>query len=143
MAFTYDLATNAGQVRLLIGDITDGAGVKPDHTNFTDAEIEHFLDQENDVVKGAAALACEVLAAMYATVVDIAVGPRRESLSKIADNFLRLAEKYREESGGGRTITSTGVLPYDGFSWDVPTDAIDSAPGDEYRAARLNMRNLY
>lgn len=143
MAFTYDLTTDIGEVRLLIGDTTQGSGVKPDHANFTDEEVQHFLDAEGGAVKGAAGLACEVLAAMYATVVDISVGPRRESLSKIADNFLRLAEKYREEAGGGRGIASVGVIPLDGFSQDVPTDAVEAAPGDEYRAARLNIRNLY
>lgn len=143
MTFTYDLTDEVGQVRLLIGDITSGQGVKPDHTNFTDAEIEHFLAQEGNSVKGAAAMACEVLTAMYATVVDISVGPRRESLGKIADNFTRLAAKYRAEAGGGPAVSSVGVIPYDGFSWDVPTDEIEGGPGDEYRRARYNMRSLY
>lgn len=38
-AYTYDIATNRGKVRLGIGDTQEGHGV------FTDDEIDHFLSE--------------------------------------------------------------------------------------------------
>jgi len=52
MSFTYDFAVNAAiaRVRLAIGDITRDSGVKPDGSNFTDAEILAILtDTNNDL----------------------------------------------------------------------------------------------
>lgn len=62
MSFTYDTDTDTGKVRLLIQDTTaDGAA-------FSDEEIAVFLDMECDVVRLAAAMALEALAADKAKV---------------------------------------------------------------------------
>jgi hypothetical protein len=62
MAFTYDVSTDAGKVRLLIADTV------ADTALFADEEISAFIEQEDDgqggtpTVKRAAALALEVIA---------------------------------------------------------------------------------
>lgn len=53
MAFTYDLDTDAGKVRLLLSDVDEPTAV------FTDAEIDAFLELESGSVKRAAAQAID------------------------------------------------------------------------------------
>jgi hypothetical protein len=100
MGFTYDLTTAVGQVRLALGDTVPAAGVRPDGTNFTDAEVAFFLTQEVGNVDNAAARACAVLANAWANVADLSVGPRRESLSQVA---ARYAERATQIRGGSLT----------------------------------------
>lgn len=67
IAFTYDVGTATGQVRLYAGD-TDGAGLNRtggDRTR-TDAEIGFLLAQNSGNVRGAAAELLEAKAAEYA-----------------------------------------------------------------------------
>lgn len=54
MAFTYDISTDRGKVRLQLGDTTDGSHV------FEDDEIDYFLTVGGDV-NGATAKGLRVL----------------------------------------------------------------------------------
>jgi hypothetical protein len=65
MAFTYDITTPAGKVRLLCTDV--------DSTNpvFQDTEIAAFLTMESDSIKRAAALALETIAANQVLVLKV------------------------------------------------------------------------
>lgn len=56
MSFTYNIATDAGKVRLLITDTNSAAFY------FDDTEIQAFLDLESGSVRRAAALGLETLA---------------------------------------------------------------------------------
>jgi hypothetical protein len=94
MTFTYTLTTDLGKVRLEIGDTTSGAGVRPDGSNFSDAEVQYFLDEEGSVA-GAVARACEVLATLWATVANLTVGPRREELGAVAQRYAERAAALR------------------------------------------------
>lgn len=97
--FTTLLTTDIGQVRLELGDRTEGAGVKPDGSNFADEEIQVWLDREGDVMPAVAA-ACEVLSRMWSTVANLTLGPRSEELGKIADAWKTRAKELREQYGG-------------------------------------------
>lgn len=57
MAFTYDLATDVGKIRLLIPDTSWESAV------FSDEELTAFLALESSSVRRAAALALETVAA--------------------------------------------------------------------------------
>jgi len=57
MSYTYDTATDNGKVRLLIQDTTETTAA------FSDEEIAIFLSMESNVIRSAAALALEALAA--------------------------------------------------------------------------------
>jgi hypothetical protein len=98
--FSYDLTTTVGQLRLEIGDTTYQSGVKPDGSNFSDTELTYFLAQEGAAVGRGTARACEVLARMFAGLVDLAVGPRKESLSQAAQAFSDRAKELRRQFGG-------------------------------------------
>ena len=105
MTFTYDITTACGQVRLALGDTTSGSGVRPDGSNFSDAEIAYFLAQEEQSVDGATARACEVLATQWATQADLTVGPRSESLSQIAERYAERAKSIRSSTAQTGYIT--------------------------------------
>lgn len=96
--FTYNLATTLGQVRLELGDTTLNSGPKPDNSNFSDAEITYFLDQEDEEVLLAVARACEVLARQWSSAADFQIGPRRESFSQVSQNYAARASSLRSQS---------------------------------------------
>lgn len=131
MSFTYDLATDVGKLRLEIGDTAEDEEIKPNGENFSDEELEHLLSDEGSVGR-TAARSCEILARMYAPLVDLAVGPQRESLSDAYDHWLSEAKRLRIEHGGGTSrAVSAGVIPLDGYSKAAPStyslDAEDTA----------------
>ncbi len=126
MAFTYTdtLLTNRDKVRFYIGDtVVDSAGVKPDGANFSDAEIAGLVTSEGSWQRAVAAI-FEVLSGIFGQEVDIAVGPRRESLSQASDKYDALAKRWRARHGSG--VSRAGVrhvTPVDGYSNDIKTDA--------------------
>ena len=90
MAYTYDITTDVGKVRLTTGDkdITDAA--------FTDEEITYFLTEAGSV-ELASAMLLEAWAAVYMA------GPTAEKIGdysyskKTVDNMLALAAKLRTD----------------------------------------------
>lgn len=62
MAITTSLTSTIGQVRFLIGDDTDGAGVLPTGGNFSDEQVSYALAAKGNSIKAAAAELCGVLA---------------------------------------------------------------------------------
>lgn len=105
MAFTYDVSTNRGKVRLLCFDRVEADAV------FTDAEIDAFLSLGNSDVWLAASFACQDLAAKstkdFAAVTvgawTVAEGQPR--------NWRQLADKYEAmayKRAGGDFIDMMG-----------------------------------
>ncbi len=131
MTITYNTATDLGKCRLAIGDTVDGTGVKPDGTNFTDAEVQIFLDAEGTWGRAAAA-ACETLATWWARAVDVGVGPRRESLSQVSAAYAKQGKQLRAQHGGSGRIFVAGVIRADGYSDDKASDDSNVAAGVEY-----------
>lgn len=133
MAFTYVLTTSVGKLRLEIGDTTSGSGVKPDGSNFSDAELEYFLDQEGTVGR-ATARACEALATAWSTVANLTVGPRKEELGEVAKRFAERAKALRVQFGGASVgASAVGMIRQDGYqSITDPeaSDEIDESGGD-------------
>ena len=87
MAFTYDLATDIGKVRLLISD-SDATSF-----HFTDAEIQVFLDIGESVL----AAACKALEAWASALSGDMASEKIGDYSytkKQVDNMLKLAEQY-------------------------------------------------
>lgn len=102
MTATYDLTTNIGKVRLKIAD-TDVMPASDAH--FTDEEIQVFLDEADDDILIASALALEAWAA---SLTDSALSEKIGDYSyskKQADNKLALAQRYRDSAGAGPAIT--------------------------------------
>ena len=111
MAFTYDLNSEIGLIRLELGDITAGAGVRPDGSNINDDELQVWLKREGSIMRAVAA-ACESLARMWANMVDLSVGPRSESYSQAAKSWLELAKQLRKQYGDtpGLDQTDSGAF---------------------------------
>lgn len=111
MTFTYALSSsnaddvNISQVRMELGDTVFQSGVKPDGSNFDDAEIATWLEQESDDIMHTVIRACLALSRLWTNVANITVGPRREELGKVADGWLMnaksLSEQYGSPAGGG------------------------------------------
>lgn len=112
--FTYDLATNIGQVRFLITD-TDIDGY-----TFEDAEISYALSAHSGNVKLAAATLFKVLAGSRAKMaVRVGRGSVNEDLTQVAKELRAQAalweEEAAEDSGQFQAIISPS---YDRFSRD-------------------------
>jgi len=134
VSFTVNLGTSIGQVRILVGDDQEGKGPLPDGANFSDDQIGFFLSQEDNDPGRAAALTCENLATRYSVLVDIAIGPRRESLSQAAKAFREQAVEMRDKYGGGSEgVISVGLIRVDGYSDDKPADQVEQT-GSDYSA---------
>lgn len=116
MGFTYDLTSAIGQVRLLIGDTVQNAGVKPDDDNYSDEEIQVFLDRNDSNVNITASELLENLARLWATEPDIKMGPVSEDRSDVSENIQKQAEKLRQQSGGDATAFSVGFNRDDGYA---------------------------
>lgn len=121
--FTYrgDLSTNRDKVRFYVNDTTESDGPKPGSGNFTDEEIDGLVTAEGSWQRAVAAI-FEVLAGTYAQLVDITVGPRRESLSQTAGAYQSLAQMWRQRHGGGTSAGSRFATRVDGYSDDVAAD---------------------
>lgn len=103
MAFTYNLSTDVGKVRLEIGDTVDsstvaGAGVKPSGDNFSDEEVQYFLTQEGSKMKAVAA-AAETLSRQWAVAANISLGSRSESFGEVSARWALIAADLRRTWG--------------------------------------------
>ena len=101
MTATYDLATNVGKVRLVIGD-TD---VTPaTDAVFTDEELTYFLTENGNNINLAAADALEAWVAKYTTAPDSEhIGDYSYS-QKIVDHLNKLAKELREKVEGAPVL---------------------------------------
>lgn len=99
MPITTDLATEVGQLRLLIGD-TEAApdGVKPDGSNYTDEELQFFIDGTTDT-NIAAAMACETLAWLWNTQASFEADGLRVDRHKVSQGWWRAAVRFRANRG--------------------------------------------
>lgn len=93
MAFTYDLSSNEGQVRLLIMDTNSTSYV------FEDGELSAFLLLEGDSVRKAAALALETMASNEAFVLKvIKLLDLSTDGAKTADALMKRAAVLRKQA---------------------------------------------
>lgn len=122
MTVTYDLASAdpavllISRLRLEIGDTTLNQGVKPDESNFADAELQVFLTRASNNVEHAAAFLCDVLANTWARLADIEIGPRSENLSQVAKRYEARAKAYRDRLGISSAAFSGGMVRADGYA---------------------------
>lgn len=106
MAFTYDTATDRGRVRMLITDRDE------ENPIFQDAEIDAFLDMNDDSVRLAAASALETIATDQALVLKVLVTLDLETDgAKVADSLMKRAASLRaqEESVGAFDVAEMVV----------------------------------
>jgi hypothetical protein len=108
MAFTYELATPIGQVRLMIPDNNAEA------FDLSDAEIEYFLSLRGNNVKAAAVEACSHLARKYAKLPTFSADGLSVNNGQRAQTFAERAKELKAELGGG--LSSVSMLKIDAFN---------------------------
>ena len=119
MAFTYDTATAIGELRLKLGDRTLNVGLRPDGANFSDEELQVFLDDEGTVA-GALALSYEALANEWANWADLQTTPLSQSFSQISARWAERAKQQREH-----------VAAKAGQAWEVSSYTLDTIEPEE------------
>jgi hypothetical protein len=108
MAFTYDVTTSRGRVRLNIGDTVQASAI------FTDEEIDAFLSMSSGDVFYASAIALLGIASTKALLAKKkAAGNYSEDLTAIAKELREQAKAY--------TAMSTGE-PYEVVGEQIFTD---------------------
>ena len=101
MAFTYDLSTNVGKVRLKIRD-TDST-----KKLFSDAELQFFVDDNDVDLDLAAADALEALVANAALLHKLEeLGEYKIDSKGMAAALMKAAERYRARSEEAPAIDS-------------------------------------
>lgn len=127
MTFTYTgtLASDLDKVRFYIADRSLNNGPRPGANNYTDEELSGLISVEGTWQRAIAA-AFETLAAEWSDEVNIAVGPRREDLSQVAQYYLKQATIWRNRhgvsTGGAGSRSPTKV---DGYSQDIASDEVN------------------
>lgn len=90
MAFTYDVSTPLGQLRLAIGDTVSGTGPRPAGANYTDAELNVFLAPVVAAGYGygrAVPQVLRLLANEWANQANISIGEYSAQYGAIAANY--------------------------------------------------------
>ena len=116
MAFTYDLTTNRGIVRLNLGDTVENQGPRPDKRNFSDAEIDYLIATETAGNTAATALGFETLASEWgAYTLSEREGEVSFDAKEVSDQYFSLANYWRSKPGGGTGGGSlvAGVMAHD------------------------------
>ncbi len=102
MAFTYDLTTNRGKVRLNIGDTVANSGPRPDKRNYSDDEIDHFISTETAGNTAATAFGFEILANEWASyALSERGGEGSFDAKEVSDQYLDIAQEWRNKPDGG------------------------------------------
>lgn len=107
MAFSYDPATNAGKVRLLIPDRVDSGHL------FEDDEIDTFLSLESSSIKRAAALGLETAASDNALVLKVI------KLLDLSTDGARTSAALLERAARLRSQADAEDSAEDGGSFDI------------------------
>lgn len=100
MAFTYDLSTSVGKVRLLVPD-NDSAAY-----DLQDDEISYFLTQAGASVEGAAVKACKWLARKYSKKATFSADGLSMQHTARAQEFAKRAAELEMELFGGITAVT-------------------------------------
>lgn len=112
MAFTYDLSSSAGQIRLLIMDTNSGSYV------FEDDELDVFFTLERANVRRAAALALETMASNEAFVLKvIQLLDLKTDGAKTADALMKRAAALRKQADDDELAEEGGA--FDIAEWVV------------------------
>lgn len=107
MAFTYDISTSLGQLRLAIGDTVSGAGPRPNAANYTDAELGVFLTPTIAAGYGygrAVPQVLRLLANEWTNQANISIGEYSAQYGQIAANYraaAAAAELAIDNTGAG------------------------------------------
>lgn len=122
MAWTYDVSTGAGKVRLMATD-TDTS-----NQLFTDAEIDAFLTLESSNLKKAAALALETIASQEALILKVL------KTADVTTDGAKLSAELRARAKGLRESADSDDYTFDWAEQTLSTaNAADIVYNDALR----------
>jgi hypothetical protein len=119
MAFSYDLNTDVGKVRLLIMDNQSTAYL------FEDGELSAFLLMEGDVVRRGAALALETMASNEAYV------SKRVEILDLKTDGPAVAASLLKRAGELRAQADRDEQAEEGGAFDIAEWVVDDFSGRE------------
>jgi hypothetical protein len=119
MAFSYDLNTDVGKVRLLIMDNQSTAYL------FEDGELSAFLLMEGDVVRRGAALALETMASNEAYV------SKRIEILDLKTDGPAVAASLLKRAGELRSQADRDEQAEEGGAFDIAEWVVDDFSGRE------------
>lgn len=129
MAYTYDVTTDRGKVRLAIGDTVSGSGPRPNAGNFADAEIDVYLSPvttAGNAWRAAVPLLLRQLATEWTNQANISIGEYSAQYGAIAAAYREQAREWERSAttagaaaGGG---LSSGSLTLSGVVYTVQSD---------------------
>lgn len=130
MAFTYDVTTELGKLRLAIGDTTSGSGPRPASGNYADAELNVFLapvTAAGNTYGKAVPQVLRLLANEWARQANISIGEYSAQYGAIAQAYRDQAREWEKMTdttgalvtGGGIT---TGTLSLTNQVYEVLSD---------------------
>jgi len=126
MAFTYvgTLATDRDKVRFYIQDTVESAGPKPDGKNFSDAEIDGLVTNEETWGRAVAA-AFESLTAIWRTLYTFSADGGTYHRSNVADGYAAFAAQWRKKYGySGSTVSTSALTRVDAYSDDIASNEV-------------------
>jgi len=106
MAFTYDISTNRGKVRLSIGDTVDKTD---DDESLTDAEVDYALELTSDVAAAAVRAAEFLLGKLRNKIDSSASGITASQSQKVTQLETLLARLEARAARGGMTVYAGGI----------------------------------
>ncbi len=117
-----DFTSSLNQARRLIGDVNSTS------PEFSDEEMNFYIDTEASIF-GAASLACQSLAAKYATQTYKSVGDLRINLEQKYEHYKELSEKYQSlsKAKGSPQLYAGGISKADKVVQEEDTDRVPPA----------------
>jgi hypothetical protein len=137
MTFTYSstsVTSDRAKVRRTINDTVENSGPLPGGSNFSDEELDEFIDEEGSWQR-AVALSFEALAAAWATEFDFEADGLNASRAKVAERYQAMAKDWRDRYGGD--YAGPTIVPFrkvDAYSDDV--DHSETDQGGEFSSER-------
>lgn len=110
--------TARDEVRLRIGDTDANARI------LTDDQVDAFVTERAGNVLLAAADACDAIAAQYSIRFEFSTDNQSFKPNQVAENYRKMAERYRARGEGASTVAGTRV---DGYSSTIPNDQVDTS----------------
>ena len=129
LAFTYDIGTPRGQVRLHLGDAVLNAGPFPGNFNFVDSEIDYFLSATSSTITGAVVLGLITLAntwASYSVSEWVMLSQQKFDAKQVSKSFREAADFLQENPIEGLGQGRYGVI--DLLRDDAYTDGVRVIP---------------
>jgi hypothetical protein len=120
MAFTYDITTNRGKVRFLLGDTVSTSSY------FTDDEIDYLLSKNSSDIDASAMEGALQLSLQFARTPNKKIGDLSLTYQDISNSFLKIYNALKSKSSSTCTAFAGGISSSDKDDRYEDSDRVDS-----------------